>query len=58
MNTLRLTVSIDSDMMLIKLKEIEEKATELRRLVDEFRAIGGELASFDPSILPTVQEEK
>lgn len=58
MNTLRLTVSIDSDMMLIKLKEIEEKATELRRLVDEFRAMSGELAPFDSSILPTVQEEK
>ena len=53
-----LRVKIDSEGMLAKVQEINEKAQELDRLVRELRSMSGEFASCDSDDLIKVSEEK
>ena len=53
-----LRVKIDSEGMLAKVQEINEKAQELDRLVKELRSMSGELVSFNSDDLIKVSEEK
>lgn len=53
-----LKVKIDSDGMLAKVQEINEKAQELDRLVKELRSMSGEFVSFNSDDLIKVSEEK
>ncbi len=51
-------VKIDSEGMLAKVQEINEKAQELDRLVKELRSMSGEFVSFNSDDLIKVSEEK
>ncbi|GEM_PF-1817323 len=53
-----LKVKIDSEGMLAKVQEINEKAQELDRLVKELRSMSGEFVSFNSDDLIKVSEEK
>lgn len=53
-----LKVKIDSEGMLAKVQEINEKAQELDRLVKELRSMSGEFVSFNSDGLIKVSEEK
>lgn len=53
-----LRVKIDSEGMLAKAQEINEKAQELDRLVKELRSMSGEFVSFNSDDLIKVSEEK
>jgi tetrahydromethanopterin S-methyltransferase subunit B len=53
-----LRVKIDSEGMLAKVQEINEKAQELDRLVKELRSMSGEFVSFNSDDLIKVSEEK
>ena len=53
-----LKVKIDSEGMLAKVQEINEKAQELARLVKELRSMSGEFVSFNSDDLIKVSEEK
>ena len=53
-----LSVKIDSEGMLAKVQEINEKAQELDRLIKELRSMSGEFVSFNSDDLIKVSEEK
>ena len=53
-----LKVKIDSEGMLAKVQEINEKAQELDRLVKELRSMSGEFVSFNSDDLIKLSEEK
>ena len=53
-----LKVKIDSEGMLAKVQEINEKAQERDRLVKELRSMSGEFVSFNSDDLIKVSEEK
>ena len=53
-----LKVKIDSEGMLAKVQEINEKAQELDRLVKELMSMSGEFVSFNSDDLIKVSEEK
>ena len=53
-----LRVKIDSEGMLAKVQEINEKAQELDRLIKELRSMSGEFVSCDSDDLIKVSEEK
>lgn len=53
-----LKVKIDSEGMLAKVQEINEKAQELDRLIKELRSMSGEFVSFNSDDLIKVSEEK
>lgn len=53
-----LKVKIDSEGMLAKVQEINEKAQELDRLVKELRSMSDEFVSFNSDDLIKVSEEK
>ena len=58
MGIANLKVKIDSEGMLAKVQEINEKAQELDRLVKELRSMSGEFVSFNSDDLIKVSEEK
>lgn len=53
-----LRVKIDSEGMLAKVQEINEKAQELDRLIKELRSMSGEFVSFNSDDLIKVSEEE
>ena len=53
-----LKVKIDSEGMLAKVQEINEKAQELDRLVKELRSMSGEFVSFNSDDLSRYRKRK
>lgn len=52
----RLTVRIESGSMLEKVEQIQEKASELDKLVRELQSMSGDYKTYEQSGLPEVEE--